>query len=267
MLIPKQRFGFDQGVEMIKICLLCISFVLIHSVWLDANSSLKSYKDEIAKHHYKKAKKILEPLAKDGDSQAQYILATTYQDGKGVSKDIKKAILWHKKASNGGNLSATKALAILYYLGAKDLPKDANMSFGYYLKAARKGDRESAYNVGYMYENGFGSKRDISKAIYWYNISAKSDFVDAKFRLATLYYTGLGIKKDINKAIYWYREAGADGDKEALYNLGVLYYQGIDIPMNKIYAYHYWIEAAKRSHKEAQNSLDRLCKESIWACK
>ena len=51
------------------------------------------------------------------------------------------------------------------------------------------------------------------------------------------------------------------------YNLGVLYEKGLGVPLNKIKAYQYWMKAAKQGNANAQYNLDRLCKESPWACK
>jgi len=50
-------------------------------------------------------------------------------------------------------------------------------------------------------------------------------------------------------------------------NLGVLYVKGLGVPLNKIKAYQYWMKAAKQGNANAQYNLDRLCKESPWACK
>ena len=56
-------------------------------------------------------------------------------------------------------------------------------------------------------------------------------------------------------------------DFAAQSNLGLLYYTGQGVSINKFKAYELWEKAAKQGSSEAQYNLERLCKESPWACK
>ena len=55
----------------------------------------------------------LEKLAKKGDPQAQFALGYCYEIGKGVEKNIQKAILWYRKVAEQGNNQAEERLKIL----------------------------------------------------------------------------------------------------------------------------------------------------------
>ncbi len=57
--------------------------------------------------------------------------------------------------------------------------------------------------------------KDISKAIYWYEKSAKQGQKEAQFNLALMYYKGDRIDKDISKAIYWYEKSAEQGNSDA----------------------------------------------------
>lgn len=52
------------------------------------------------KGNYEKAFKIWAPLARSGDSQAQYNLAMLYSTGKGVTKSDIEAAKWYQQAAS-----------------------------------------------------------------------------------------------------------------------------------------------------------------------
>ena len=77
-----------------------------------------------------------------------------------------------------------------------------------------------------MYEDGEGTEKDLTKALYWYEKVAEQDNADVQYYVGDMYFTGKGTKEDHFKARYWYEKAAAQGQPEALFNLGVLYRNG-----------------------------------------
>ena len=59
---------------------------------------------------YKTAWKILMPLAKQGQAEAQVIISDMYNIGRGVQQDNSRAIEWYRKAAELGNLDAIQML-------------------------------------------------------------------------------------------------------------------------------------------------------------
>ncbi len=267
------------------------------STFLSAQSALELAKSYYQKGNYKRAKALLTKEAHRGNIEAELSLAKIYKKGIGTAPSNEKALYWYKKACKTSsdacyqaakiyeeanrskemlqyyqkaiNKKSTKALfalATLYYNG-KLLKKDIPQAIKLYKKAAKKGDTLSSYNLGYIYEHGIGVDKDFKKAFVYYSKAAKKGYIDAAYNLATLYYLGKGVKKDPQKAFEWYKRAALQGDSEALYNVGLMYYKGEGVLKNKIFAFQYWLEAAKKSHQKAQDGLDRLCKESPWACR
>lgn len=49
------------------------------------------------------AMKIWQPLANNGDREAQYHLGYMFQTGTGVNKDNQKALYWYMKAAQNGH--------------------------------------------------------------------------------------------------------------------------------------------------------------------
>ncbi len=60
-----------------------------------------NYKGEAGEKDYAEALKLFKKV-KDESVLAQYYLGDMYAEGKGVSKDYEKAIVWYKKAAKGG---------------------------------------------------------------------------------------------------------------------------------------------------------------------
>lgn len=121
-------------------------------------------------------------LANNGNPQAQYQLATMYESGRGVAKDINLAKQWYEKSA-AQNYSAAKHR--LTYLeiktgGFKETHKPwVNQLAG----EAKRGDGEAMFILGDMYENGIGVKKSLKRAESYYKSSAAKGNVDAENRL------------------------------------------------------------------------------------
>ena len=82
-----------------------------------------------------------------------------------------------------------------------------------------------------------------------------------------MFYNGDGVKKDKTKAFEWFSKAADQGLDIAQLSVGMAYKEGDGISKNKIKAYEWFLKSAGQGNEEAQNMLDRLCRESPWACK
>lgn len=77
-------------------------------------------------------------------------------------------------------------------------------------------------SMGILYHNGYGVKRDYTKAKEWYEKAIPLGNEYAMYNLGLLYECGNGVKKDISKAEQLYRDAaklGHEKSKEKLKNL------------------------------------------------
>lgn len=100
--------------------------------------------------------------------------------------------------------------------------------------AADKGDANSQFNVGLMYEQGIGVGKDEKEAVAWYRKAAEQGNSNAQYNLAVLYENGRGTKVDFAKALQWYRKAAIQGDELAVGNLGMLYVRGQGVSEDKV---------------------------------
>lgn len=107
-------------------------------------------------------------------------------------------------------------------LAKNDTPADQQLPTAvvWYMEMAKNGDADAQYNLGSVYETGFGVKRDPGEAFRWYKEAAKQDHQLAQLKLGILYVLGEGTRQSIIKGTSWIQSAGDNGNKFAveLYN-------------------------------------------------
>ena len=81
---------------------------------------------------------------------------------------------------------------------------DYKTSFTILEELASKGDINAQYNLGAMYDNGYGVRRDYKKAFEWCEKAANQGYEVAQYVLGIMYDNGLGVKQDkkIAKELY-----------------------------------------------------------------
>ena len=85
---------------------------------------------------------------------------------------------------------------------------------------AMKGLPLAQFNMGYMYEKGYGVPQNDRRAVKWYRLAANQGLDQAQFHLGRMYERGRGVRQNRRKAIRWYRKAANQGliqAKERLY--------------------------------------------------
>ncbi len=121
-------------------------------------------------------------LAKGGNAQAQYQLATMYESGRGVAKNIGKAREWYEKAA-ANNFTAAKHRLTYLDIKTKGFKASHKGWVSELSNDAKKGNGEAMYILGDMYQNGIGVKQNLKRAQEYYKSSATRGNVDAENRL------------------------------------------------------------------------------------
>lgn len=94
--------------------------------------------------NYAEAYCVWRSLAEKNDAEAQYNLGWMYHNGYGLVIDDRRASEWWEKAAAEDSPEALAALGTLYYGGGREVPADGDRAVEYFLRAAHKGDDESA---------------------------------------------------------------------------------------------------------------------------
>ena len=96
-----------------KSYLLIICITLVLSPVTQA-ATLSEAKLAIRSQDFDQAVRVLMPLAKQGDREAQYHLAVMYRNGQGVREDNKKAVHWMRPSAKQQYKRAQYSQAVFF---------------------------------------------------------------------------------------------------------------------------------------------------------
>jgi len=91
-------------------------------------------------------------------------------------------------------LRAGSSARLIYQLGrAYAKYNDFRSAFIQYQNAADQGYVLAEYNLGVLYEKGWGVGKDEGRAVAWYRRAAEQGFVLAQFNLRNMLRNGQGV--------------------------------------------------------------------------
>lgn len=160
--------------------------------------------------------KELMKAAEQGDVIAQYNLAVSYQEGKGVVQCYAMAAKWYGKAVEQGYQPAYCPLAQIYNYGMgglSDIPRAVKIL----TEAADEfDDAEAMYELSSIYKRGRGVEKDPEKGMEWMIKSAQNGYSIALTSMGECFLHGLdGMPQDVNQAIQCFQAAAQQGDRWA----------------------------------------------------
>lgn len=164
--------------------------------------------------------------------------------------------LWRPKAEHGHS-QAEYDMGVLYDNGW-GAPQDFATARMWYLKAADQGVAKAQFNLAVLYEQGLGGGRDYAAAIGWYRKAADQGDNRAQYSLGSMYANARGAPQDYGQAFYWYRKAADQGHVRAQFNLGVLYANGWGTSRDDAAAALWYRKAADQGKAGAQNNLGMM---------
>ena len=178
-----------------------------------------------------------------------------------------KALNTFFELAKSGDAEAQYNVGIIYANG-QGAKKDMAQAMQWYEKSAEQGNGAAAYNLGKIYqEMGVKDLHMYVKAKYWYEKAIAAGVMQANNNLASLYMQGRGVTKDKEKALTLFKKAAEMGDGSALINIGIVYAWGEKSTQDKMKAYENFKKALQIDELATSKYLDRLCKESSWVCK
>jgi hypothetical protein len=174
--------------------LICVFFPFVSNA-----DQLEDAISAIENKDYRKAYELLQPLAEEGNVEAQTHLGAMYVNGQGIERDLDKGLSWIMKAAEQGNETAK------------------SIAFKVHLDLVNQGDTSVMYNCGYMCLNDWGGEHDVNECMGWLENAGKIGHEKSSKMLAKIYREGLyGVPADEKKATYWSNlsaafAAGIDG--------------------------------------------------------
>ncbi len=127
--------------------------------------------------------------------------------------------------------------------------------FALYTKAANGGHVVAMNNLGYVYEKGAGTPKDIQQAVKWYKKAADHGLAVAQRNIGLSFLNGTGLQKDGKAAVVWFTKAANQGDANSMNQLGILYDNGKDVPQDYVKAVKFYQAALAGGEVDAFSNV------------
>ena len=176
------------------------------------------YMDWCGDSHIEKGIEILRNAAERGDADAQFTLGCIYA---GAHYEFRSIYF-----TNGYTMLGEEV--------------DINRAAYWYTLSANQGHRIALYNLGKIYKNGMGLKKDLAKATEYIRKSAEQGYSDAQLVYGDMFRDGevlfrtepdsisgesflINVKPNIERAKEWWEKALKNGNDNAKSRLEKIY--------------------------------------------
>jgi len=139
--------------------------------------------------------------------------------------------------------------------------EDNDRAFPLFIAASKHGHAEAGYRTALCYEFGWGTRKDVLKAVQFYRQSASKNHPGAMARLGRACLVGdLGLGTRYREGLKWLKRAAESADtlyNSAPYELGLLHETGYgdDIFRDEAYAAQLFTQSADLGHVDANYRL------------
>ena len=116
------------------------------------------------------------------------------------------------------------------------------------------------FNIALIYDNGFGTQADKTRALYFYEAASQLSNKFALFNLAWMYYNGENVNKDVMKAFDLYKLSSEFGHPRAMYNLANMFYSGTGTVKDLKMAYKMFLKARMNGIGESDHFIKEISK-------
>jgi TPR repeat protein len=163
-----------------------------------------------------------------------------------VEDDVTRAMDAARAKAAAGDVVAQFSLGAMLYYGAADTPQGID----WIRKAAAQAFAPAEFQMGQIYEFGFGVSQSDREALAWYRKAAEHGNPPAQRTVGDFYRKGRTVPADAAEAARWYRR-GADGDDvRAQYQLGQMFFDGTGVTRDYAAAYVWFSLAAGQTPLE-----------------
>lgn len=148
-------------------------------------SSMDEAKTAYKSKDFSRARSLLEPLARNGNRNAMYMLGTMIRKGQGGIKDEDQAYMWWLKSAER-NFGPAMMLLGKIKIGEPEGQKDWPQGCMWFRRAAERGNKEGMFFTGICYLTGEGAPEtpeDYVQSLAWFMASERKGYADAtRFR-------------------------------------------------------------------------------------
>jgi TPR repeat protein len=163
--------------------------------------------------------------------------------GPAADRELTRALAEVRERAAKGDVVAQFSLGSILYYGADDTAQ----AIEWFRKAAAQQYPPAEFQVGQLYDFGFGVAQSDGEALSWYRRAAGHGHAAAERAIGDFYQKGRGVTADATEASRWYRRAADADDIRAQYQLGQLYFEGTGVPRDYVAAYLWFSLAATQA--------------------
>jgi TPR repeat protein len=181
-----------------------------------------------------------------------------YDIGLDFKKEDKKRGQLMTEASASAGF--TMAVAYCRLCGWNGLKRDYKKAFDEFVKIEKEtnGYHCAQYLIGYCYDYGHGTEKDLTKAVEWFAKSVAQGNSSAMVSLAFCYHNGFGVDEDKTKGFELYEKSALLGDSTAMNNVGMCYEDGEGVTKDLNKAKEWYTKGAAQGDADAQTQLAKL---------
>jgi|TARA_B100001964_G_scaffold243072_1_gene319914 hypothetical protein len=193
---------------------------------------VKSLKEKIAE--LKSKSSLIKSKAEKGNKFALFKLGWICFDDNDV---IKAKKYWTLSAKKGYG-KAWHTLGIVHHNGEGSFKKDFESALKYFhesilIKTNHKLRADSFHCLASMYDNGEGTKKNIKKAVKYFDMASKFGFINSTIILGQMYFSGkLLIKRNFEKSFKYFYISAQKGDAMSQFHVGIMYGVGRGVKKN-----------------------------------
>jgi TPR repeat protein len=163
-----------------------------------------------------------------------------------ANDDVSRAMDAARAQAAAGDAVAQFSLGSFLYYGSVDTAQGIE----WIRKAAEQKHAPAEFQMGQVYDFGFGAAQNDAEALAWYRKAAAHGSAPAQRTLGEFYQKGRGVPADAAGAARWLTRAAEGDDLRAQYQLGQMYFDGTGVPRDYASAYFWFSLAAGQTPLE-----------------
>jgi TPR repeat protein len=217
------------------------------------------------KKEFQHAFQYFQMASDQGSAEGQFLMGSCYEKGFGVERDMKKAFELYKLSAEQGFVKSQVSLAFFFSTGIENVvEKEPAQALHYYQLADCQGCLAAKYDLGVMYFEGNGVKRNLRKAMKFWNEAADFGFPKAYWHLGKCHEEGQGVPKDSAEAFKFYKLAAQAGHPGSQVKVADFYQTGLSMKRKDLHeAAKYYEMAACNGHAGAQAQIACMYEQGI----
>ena len=181
-----------------------IALLSLAALWplIESERLADSGRQAAGRGDYAAALAAWQPLAEQGNADAQFNVGVLLDRGMGAPEDPAAAAAWYRRAADQGNAAAQVNLGLMYLLG-RGVGSDDAAAVEWFRRAAEGNVPEGLVNLGYLYRIGRGVPRDPARAYGLLRRGALFGNTLAALGVAEMLARGEGVDADPVEALGW----------------------------------------------------------------